>query len=347
MILCSKQRNNIFDRADAQLNTYSNQVNQIEFEFIEEINSFTDEDNNILEFSPTYGTINYAKSMIYIYDRFDLAFYVFDLDNFSDKSTPKKIIRKMKGKGPGELQWVKDFKYHNAENVFYISDLHNYSIYVYDLDFNEISRHKVDYRPFKISICKDGILVNSYDGMPTADFSIERISETGRKGIFTTSDLYKDFIESSHANKIFANEISDSLFVVGRTYPNFNLYICSANEVYKKFTSPEQLKTGTFPRPKIVQKDGERYQSALVAYQDIFFSEKTKRIITLSTGGDQAKKMNVDRYITIYDLSGNTIGQLKLDLGGEDSILIDERNNIIYYFSRNKIAKYKMIEKEN
>ena len=338
--LCSNAgtKENLFDRADKKKEVYvNNSKKTIILEKVDEIAYYKNTAGNITDYTPLIGSINYKDSLIYIFDKYDYTIYQFDLNSFGNNSeyVKKTIIKK--GKGPNEFIDPIDMQFDNKRKLIYIADSNNYCIYVYDTQILEIKRIRLNHRPYRLFVSDKYLYVNNYAPSIIAPCISKIDLETYRieEGLFTPSKK-GNWLEQDLLNGVFIEEIDEEkgLFVATRTYPTFNLYFCNEHEILKTFCSPYLAKIKKFPKPKIVYDDGNRCQYSLVAYDDIFFAGDSGLIYTISTTGKAAYDLNIDSYISIYDLEGNTLCEQKVPpSSSETSIVIDEENDFLYYFN--------------
>ena len=341
-------RENLFDKADKG-RVYVNKIEKnVTLKLLEEITEYTDADNNVCPFTPSAGSICYKDSKIYVLVRYELSIMVFKLDEFTNGSKYLKSTQKESGKAPDEFNTPSDIVYDNKRDLLYIADKNNYCIYFYNKDLHEIDRVMLETRPYKISISDDYLYITNY-GYTYSDYCVEKIDLNTRKlvkGLFPLSNKGSQ-LEKSLKNEVHIIAIYEKtpLYVAARQYPKFNLYLCNEDEVLKTFSSPSLYKK-KLPKPKRIVVRGDRKIWGLNAFVSLDYSKSKNLIFALTTQGwpELAESKKLDRYIIIFDEQGNTLCEHKIIpyKSGESKICIDEKKDILYYFSPTGIKKYKL-----
>ncbi|MCD4818795.1 MAG: hypothetical protein K8S23_08900 [Candidatus Cloacimonetes bacterium] len=346
-ILCTVSAENIFDSYKGKV--YCNSKKSIQLELIEKIDSYQSE-SGTEEFSPKIVTLSSKNNQIIFFNRFDHKIIVFNLDTFTNESKPLKIIQKTKGKGPNELIYPIDLFYDDNRDRLYIADLKNFCIYIYDNEFNEIKRIKLDFRPYRLFLSLNYLNITLYDS--TIDFCTQRIDLNYDKlidGLFEPSKK-GSLLEKKYRNMLFTintNE-KESKFFVTRNYPDFTIYSIKSGNIEKAFCNTALLKK-KLPKPKYKIIENDKKTWGIMAFSDLAYSPSKKLLFTLTTHGwaELAEKKGLNRYICIFDENGNTLCEYKIlpYNGAEDSLIFDEKNLIIYYATYDSIWKLK-IKKE-
>lgn len=339
---------NIFDSYKGKV--YCNSEDSIQLELIEKIDSYQTESGSE-EFSPKIVTLSKKNNQLIIFDQFEYQIIVFDLDSFTINAKPIKIIRKSKGKGPNDLVQPIDIIYDDIRDRLYIADQNNFRIYIYDNEFNEVKRIKLEVRPYRLFLSSDYLYITPYDS--GIEFCIGRIDLNTDElidGLFEPSKK-GSLLEKNARNKLFLVKIdsNENKFFVTKNYPDFSIYSVNSGNIEKTFCNPA-LHKKKLPKPEFVIRENDKKVWGISAFSDLEYSPAMKLLFTLSTLGwtELAEKKGLNRYICIFDEEGNTLCEHKIlpyD-SGEDSIVFDEKNLIIYYATYNSIWKFKIIKEK-
>lgn len=340
------QAKNIFDSYKGKV--YSNSKKTYKLELIEKIGSYQTESGSE-EMTTRIATLSRKNEQLIILDKYEYQFIIFDLNTFTNNTKPLKIIRKAKGKGPNEMIFPIDIIYDDFRDRLYIADLNNFRIYIYDNEYNEIKRIKLDFRPYRMFLSENFLYLNHYDS-PT-EYCIERIdlnSSEQIEGLFKPSGK-GDFLEEEARNKFFianSNE-EENKFFIGRNHPNFTIYEVNSGKIQKAFCNP-LLNKKKLPKPEYFIFENDKKVKGIYSFSNWEYSHSQKLLFTLTTLGwyELVEKKGLDRYICIFDEAGNTLCEHKiLPYGGEENnIIFDEKNSVIYYATYGNIWKFKMIE---
>jgi hypothetical protein len=338
---CAEKDLTMLDEAEKQ-KPYVNETYEISLALVDSIASFYYSGEK-MELHPQTAAININENRIYIIDRFLYAILAFELDTFSDQSECIDYIPKPKGKGPDEFILPFDFIYDENRDLYYISDLMNYCIYVYDADFSEIDRIKLPIRPFRIAHSENYLFITIYD-MAYGDKAVYAIDLNDREnhyGLFSPSNIGTR-LEKEKRDRIMIAPIDDKdeHFFFTKSYPNFNIYEFKEEKIGRVFTSPSLVGI-KLPKPELVIRENDRRLSAVLAFSDIHYEEDM--LFVLSTLG-WSEKLQIGRYIIIFDRDGNTLCEHKISPydGGENIIRFDSQNDVLYYFRFGQIRKYKL-----
>ncbi len=347
LISCNRSFKNDFYKAEQKI-PFVKVINSIHLALIDSISTFKYKDKEY-DIAPLCATINYRENKFIYIDRYLKSIISFELDDFSNNQKCISFINKNNGKGPNEFIYPNDIIYNKEKNIYYVSDLLNYKIYIYDSFFQEKDRIKLPFRPAKIVCSKKYLYITPYD-LPYEDipYRIDIKSKTKQKGIFHISNIGNNF-EKLMRNKIYIapfNNTENTFFVV-KNYPNFNIYKIVNKKIIKIFCSPD-LKGKKLPKPTLIYKNNDKKIWGLSAFADIIFDSNDKLLFTLTTVGwkELAQKLKIHRYILIFDDNGNTLCEYKISPyeGGENSICYDSKNKILYYISSHYIKKFRIIK---
>ncbi len=350
IISCGKNSGSLLDKAEKN-KPYVNKKTIFSLILVYSICFYT-KDNEKFEISPKAATINYHDNRIHILDRYQKAIISFNLDRFSDNQPCVSFIEKNKGKGPNEFNMPNDIIYDKTRDLYYISDLLNYCIYIYNSEFSEIDRIKLPIRPFKISLSKEFLFITPYFSLPIKNKIIEVVNLKTRKleeGILASSETGTD-LEKNFKNNVLIAPInySDNDYFITKSYPNFNIYRLKNNQIIKTFTAPD-LRNKIISRPSYIYKNNDRKVWGLNAFVDIIYDNDKKMLFVLTTSGwaELAEKLNIDRNILVFDQEGNLLCEHKIRPygGGENNICFDSKNNVLYYLASSYIKKFKLLKK--
>lgn len=338
---------NIFDSYKEKV--YCNSKDSMQLELIEKIDSYLSESGSE-EFSPKIVTLSPKNNQLIIFDKFEYKIIIFDLNSFTNDTRPLKIIQKSKGKGPNDLVLPIDILYDDNRDRLYIADLNNYNICIYDNEFNEIKRIKLEFRPYRLFLSLNYLYITPY--CSAIDFCVGRIelnSDELIEGLFEPSKK-GSFLEENKQNTLFTVNINENenKFFVTRNYPDFTIYSINSEKIEKAFCNPALINK-KLPKPEFIMFENDKKVWGICAFSDLEYSPSMNLLFTLTTLGwtELAKKKGLNRYICIFDEEGNTLCEHKIlpYNSGEDSIVFDEKNLIIYYATYNSIWKFK-IKKE-
>ncbi len=286
--------------------------------------------------------------MISILDRYSKAIISFNLDDFSNGQRCISYIKKGKGNGPDEFNLPSDIIFDEKRNLYYISDLLNYCIYVYNQDFFEIDRIKLKIRPYKIVISKKYLYVTPYENL-NFKFMVEKIdldSRVPKEGLLSSSIIGNE-LEKSGRNRIFLASINsdDSHFFLAKSYPNFNIYDYKNEKIVKVFTAP-LLRNKRLPKPKFIIRENDRKVWGINSFSDFKYDNKDNLLFILTTNGwtELARKFGLNRYILIFNINGVCLSENKITPyeGVENSLCYDSKNGVLYYCGYSNIYKFKL-----
>jgi len=340
---CEKQELTLLDRAE-KLKPYAKIKDILNMTMTDSIHYFM-KDGEKTELSPLCTVINNNNNTINIIDRYLFAIISFKLDDFTNGSKPVFYVQKDKGKGPNDFSHPYCIVYDEKRDLYYISDMLNYSIYIYDTDFYEIDRFQIPFRPSKIVIYSNELFITSYDS-PYNEFVLYTIDLDSYKanGLFALSKLGTQF-EAQLRNQIMVAPLAKNHNFVTKNYPNFNIYELKDDTILLTFTSPS-LKGHKLPKPEMIIRDNDRRVWGLSAFTDLIYDDKTNLLFVLTIRGweELAEKLCIDRFILIFDQAGNCLAEYKFPNygGGENSLCFDSKNEILYYIGFDHIKKFKL-----
>ncbi len=344
---CTGKKGNILEEAENH-KPYVKKNEKYNLVLIDTI-SYYFKNKEKLDISPVAAVVNQKKNIISILDRYQRAIVSFDADNFSNGVNCISFIQKNKGKGPDEFNMPNDIVYDEKRDLYYISDLQNFCVYVENSDFKEVQRIKLPFRPFRISISKNYLFVTPYFSLPQEDYIISGFNLNTLKfdkGLFKPIDKGTNLEKSVRNNILIAPVYSANKdYFVVKGYPNFNIYHIVDGKIVKTFTSPA-FKKKILPKPKFIYRNNDKKIWGLNAFCDLIFDEKTELLFALTTNGwkELAEKEKIGRYILVFDKNGNTLCQYQITPyeGGENSLCFDSQNMILYYLGGSSIRKFKL-----
>ncbi|MCK4654759.1 MAG: hypothetical protein KAU01_09975 [Candidatus Cloacimonetes bacterium] len=337
---------NIFDSYKKKV--YCNSKDSMQLELIEKIDSYLSKSGSE-EFMPKIVTLSQKNNQLIILDQFEYKIIIFNLNSFTNDTRPLKIIQKSKGKGPNDLVFPIDILYDDIRDRLYVADLNNYNIYIYDNEFNEIKRIKLEFRPYRLFLSLNYLYITPYDS--AIDFCVGRIdlnSDALIDGIFEPSKR-GNLLEKKARNKLFTVNIdeNENKFFVTCNYPDFTIYSINSENIEKAFCNPALIKK-KLPKPKFIMFENDKKVWGISAFSDLEYSSSMNLLFTLTTLGwtELAERKSLNRYICIFDEEGNTLCEHKIlpYNSGEDSIVFDEKNFVIYYATYRSIWKFKIIK---